>query len=93
VSSGKAAIPDVKGKTQADAEKLLRDAGFTNVTVQSAENDTVPQGSAVGTEPGAGTSASADTPITLLIAVPTPPSGSPTASSTAPSSASASHTP
>jgi beta-lactam-binding protein with PASTA domain len=83
-SNGHAAIPDVKGKTQADAEKALRDAGFTNVTVQSAESDTVPQGSAVGTEPGAGTSASADTPITLLIAVPTPPATS--SSSSAPSS-------
>jgi serine/threonine-protein kinase len=86
-SSGKAAIPDVKGKSQADAEKLLRDAGFTNVTEQSVENDTVPQGSAVGTEPGAGNSAGADTPITLLIAVPTPPSASSTpASSTPPAS-------
>jgi serine/threonine-protein kinase len=83
VSSGKAAIPDVKGKTQADAEKMLRDAGFNNVTPQSVESDTVPQGSAVGTEPGAGTSATADTPITLLIAVPTPPAES---SSAAPSS-------
>ena len=86
VSSGKAAIPDVKGKSAADAEKLLRDAGFTNVTEQSVENDTVPQGSAVGTEPGAGNSAGADTPITLLIAVPTPPAG--TSSSSAPSSSS-----
>jgi serine/threonine-protein kinase len=82
VSSGKAAIPDVKGKTQADAEKILRDAGFTNVTVQSAESDAVPQGSAVGTEPGAGTSATADTPITLLIAVPTPPTTTTTPPST-----------
>jgi serine/threonine-protein kinase len=89
VSSGKAAVPDVKGKTQADAEKTLRAAGFTNVTVQSAESDTVPQGSAVGTEPGAGTAAGADTPITLLIAVPTPPtttSTPPTPTSSSPAS-------
>jgi serine/threonine-protein kinase len=93
VSSGKAVVPDVKGKTQANAEKTLRDAGFTNVTVQSVESDTVPQGSAVGTEPGAGTSATADTPITLLIAVPTPPAASSTPAATASSSAPASHTP
>jgi serine/threonine-protein kinase len=93
VASGKAAVPDVKGKAQANAEKTLRDAGFTNVTVQSVESDTVPQGSAVGTEPGAGTSASADTPITLLIAVPTPPAASSTPAATASSSAPASHTP
>jgi serine/threonine-protein kinase len=88
VSSGHALIPDVHGKSQADAQKALRDAGFTNVTVQSAESDAVPKGSAVGTEPGAGTAASADTPITLLIAVPTPPAGSstpaPTTASTSP---------
>jgi eukaryotic-like serine/threonine-protein kinase len=90
VSSGKAAIPDVAGKSQADAEKLLRDAGFTNVTEQSAESDSVPQGSAVGTEPGAGTSATADTPITLLIAVPTPSqSSSPPPATPTPSSSSA----
>jgi serine/threonine-protein kinase len=86
VSNGHALIPDVKGKTQADAEKTLRDAGFTNVTVQSAESDAVPQGSAVGTEPGAGTSATADTAITLLIAVPTPPTTTTTPSTATSSS-------
>jgi len=85
VSDGDVAIPDVHGKSQADAQRALHDAGFTNVTVQSVENDTVPQGQAVGTEPGAGTQATADTPITLLIAVPTP-SSSTTPSSPAPSS-------
>jgi len=85
VSDGNVAIPDVHGKSQADAQKALHDAGFTNVTVQSVENDTVPQGQAVGTEPGAGTQATADTPITLLIAVPTP-SSSTTPSSSAPPS-------
>jgi serine/threonine-protein kinase len=85
VSDGHVAIPDVHGKSQADAQKALHDAGFTNVTVQSAENNSVPQGQAVGTEPGAGTQATADTPITLLIAVPTP-SSSTTPSSPAPTS-------
>jgi beta-lactam-binding protein with PASTA domain len=88
VSNGHAAIPDVHGKTQADAQKALRDAGFTNVTVQSAESDSVPQGTAVGTEPGAGTAATADTPITLLIAVPTPPAGSSTPAPTTAASSS-----
>ena len=82
VSSGRASIPDVHGKTQADAQKTLRDAGFTNVVPQSVENDSVTKGSVVGTDPVAGTSATADTQITLLIAVPTPPqpSTSPSAS-------------
>jgi eukaryotic-like serine/threonine-protein kinase len=89
VSTGNIAIPDVHGKSQADAEKALSDAGFTNVSVQSAENDSVPQGQAVGTEPGAGTQATADTPITLLIAVPTPPTTSPTPTTSTASSSSA----
>jgi beta-lactam-binding protein with PASTA domain len=84
VSDGDVAIPDVHGKNQADAEKALRDAGFTDVSTQSVENDTVPQGQAVGTEPAAGTQAKADTPITLLIAVPTPPATSTTPSPPAP---------
>jgi serine/threonine-protein kinase len=81
VSNGNVSIPDVHGKSQADAEKALHDAGFTNVTVQSVENDSVPQGQAVGTEPRAGSQATADTAITLLIAVPTPPTASPSTSS------------
>jgi serine/threonine-protein kinase len=82
-SDGDAPIPDVHGKSQEDAQKALHDAGFTNVTVQSVENDSVPQGQAVGTEPGAGNQATADTAITLLVAVPTPPAASSSATSTA----------
>ncbi|MGZ4569862.1 MAG: Stk1 family PASTA domain-containing Ser/Thr kinase [Blastococcus sp.] len=93
VSDGDVAIPDVHGKSQADAQKALHDAGFTNVTVQSVENDSVPQGQAVGTEPGAGTQATADTPITLLIAVPTPSSSPTTATATSTSSSASSSSP
>jgi eukaryotic-like serine/threonine-protein kinase len=90
VSNGQAPIPDVKGKSQADAQKALHDAGFTNVTVQNVESDAVPEGKAVGTEPGAGNRASADTPIQLLIAVPTPTeSSTPATGSTAATSTTA----
>ncbi|MBW8766493.1 MAG: Stk1 family PASTA domain-containing Ser/Thr kinase [Geodermatophilales bacterium] len=72
VSDGDAAIPDVRGKAQADAQKALRDAGFTNITVQNVEDDSVAAGQAVGTEPGANSQARADDEIVLKIAVPTP---------------------
>jgi beta-lactam-binding protein with PASTA domain/predicted Ser/Thr protein kinase len=79
VSDGDTAIPDVRGQSQEAAQKMLRDAGFTNVVPQNAESDDVPQGQAVGTEPGANTQAGADDQIILLIAVPTPPEPTPTA--------------
>jgi eukaryotic-like serine/threonine-protein kinase len=73
VSDGDTAIPDVRGLTQAAALEGLRAAGFTNITSQNVESDEVPEGQAVGTEPGANTQAGADDEIILLIAVPTPP--------------------
>jgi serine/threonine-protein kinase len=99
VSRGTAPIPDVKGQSQDAALRTLRSAGFTNVTVESAENDAVPQGAAVGTQPGTGTAAAGDDQITLLIAEPTPTEPTTTAptttaptTTTAPSSTSASRT-
>jgi serine/threonine-protein kinase len=92
VSRGTAPIPDVKGQSQDAALRTLRSAGFTNVTVESAENDDLPQGAAVGTQPGTGTAAAGDDQITLLIAEPTPPAEptttapTTTAPTTAPSS-------
>jgi eukaryotic-like serine/threonine-protein kinase len=89
VSDGDAAIPDVRGKAQADAQKALRDAGFTNITVQNVEDDSVAAGQAVGTEPGANSQARADDEIVLKIAVPTPsetttpPTTTPTSTTTA----------
>ena len=40
----KASVPDVVGKTQEEAEAALKAAGFTNIRVESAENDTMPAG-------------------------------------------------
>jgi serine/threonine-protein kinase len=90
VSDGDAAVPDVRGKSQADAQKALRDAGFTNITVQNVEDDSVAAGQAVGTEPGANSQSRADDEIVLKIAVPTP---SETTPSTPPSSSSSSSPP
>src|SRR3712207_7972781 len=50
------------------------DLGFSNGQIVSvnSERDDVPQGTVIGTEPGAGTAVGSGEEITLLIAVPTP---------------------
>jgi eukaryotic-like serine/threonine-protein kinase len=83
VSDGTVEIPDVRGQTQDEAVQTLRDAGLTNISPTSVERSDVEEGTAVGTEPGAGSQAGADDEIVLQIAVPVPPE--PTPSSTAPS--------
>jgi serine/threonine-protein kinase len=65
VSDGDAAIPPVTGD-QAAATQALRAAGFTNITPQQEES-AQPAGTALGTTPGAGTQATADTSIVLRV--------------------------
>ncbi|WP_116452092.1 Stk1 family PASTA domain-containing Ser/Thr kinase [Blastococcus litoris] len=91
ISTGTLRLPDVANRSEADARKALTDLGFSNSQIVSvnSERDDVPQGTVVGTEPGAGTAVGAGEEITLLIAVPTPPeptptSATPTTSSSAP---------
>jgi eukaryotic-like serine/threonine-protein kinase len=81
VSDGDAPIPDVTGLSESDATAKLRAAGFTNVQTSAAETNDVPQGKAVGTDPAAGTQATADAQIALLIAQPVPTDSSAPASS------------
>ena len=89
ISTGTIALPDVAGQDQATAETTLRTAGLTVITPQNVERDDVAAGTVVSTEPGANTQVTADTEITVLIAVPTPtptettaPTGTPTATPT-----------
>ena len=87
VSTGTIKVPDVAGKTEAEARSILTGAGFTagQIVSQSAESDTVPQGAVVGTEPRAGSAVGAGEDIILKIAVPIPPeSTAPTSSSSPP---------
>lgn len=55
VSGGQALVPvpDVAGKKQADAEKILKDAGF-QVSIQQAYSPTVAKGSAISQTPPSG---------------------------------------
>jgi serine/threonine-protein kinase len=68
VSDGDVPIPAVVGQQQAAAEKALKDAGFTNVTVKQVEDATQPAGTVTSVDPGQNTQATADTAITLSVA-------------------------
>jgi eukaryotic-like serine/threonine-protein kinase len=83
ISTGSVKLPDVKNRSESEARRLLTEAGFSESQIvnQNAERDDVPEGTVVGTEPGAGTAVAADEEIVLLIAVPTPPTETPTSSS------------
>jgi eukaryotic-like serine/threonine-protein kinase len=66
VSDGDVAVPEVAGQDEAAATQALRDAGFTNVRTEEVDAPE-PAGQVLGTSPGAGTQASADTQITLRV--------------------------
>ena len=59
-------VPNVVGKPQADAEKALKDAGFTSQATQAFSND-VPKGDVISQAPAAGQKVPAETSIGLTI--------------------------
>jgi serine/threonine-protein kinase len=61
------AVPDVKGQNEAQARATLAAAGFTKIARQDTEGDGQPPGTAVGTDPAAGTKAAPDDEIVLLV--------------------------
>jgi serine/threonine-protein kinase len=69
---------------QAQAEKALRDAGFTNITIQMAFDPTKPAGTVLNQSPTANTSGDVSKPVVLTISQgPSPsPTPSPSASDT-----------
>jgi serine/threonine-protein kinase len=84
VSTGTIKVPDVAGKTEAEARTTLTDAGFSDgqIVTQSVESDEVPEGTVVGTEPGKGSAIGAGEDIILKVAVPIPPEPTVTTPST-----------
>ena len=62
-------VPDVLGKSEADARKALSDEGLENVEVKKESSDK-PEGTVIGTKPEAGASAKSSTAITLTLAQP-----------------------
>ncbi|WP_019630843.1 Stk1 family PASTA domain-containing Ser/Thr kinase [Actinomadura atramentaria] len=60
-------VPDVKGKSEADARSLLEDKGFTVGSVASVPSETVAKGQAIRTKPVAGEKVSPDDPVALVL--------------------------
>ena len=82
ISTGTLPVPDVVGRTAAEAAATLKQAGFTNVQQISVENDDVPRGTVAAVDPSVGSNAAANDEITLQIADPTPPQTTTTAPTT-----------
>ncbi len=62
-----AAIPDVTGKTRAEAQTLLTQAGFVVGAVTDDFSDAVPAGSVVSQQPAANSSAKKGTSVALTL--------------------------
>jgi serine/threonine-protein kinase len=62
-------VPKVQGMSESDAQKALKDAGYTNIDTQTKDigNRTDFDGKALGTDPGAGSQVDLDQQITLYI--------------------------
>ena len=65
--SGEVDVPDVKNDTEDEARKTLQDAGFEVAASQYVNDDEVPSGSVVYTDPEAGTSVEKGSTVTLYV--------------------------
>ncbi|MHB8657503.1 MAG: Stk1 family PASTA domain-containing Ser/Thr kinase [Solirubrobacteraceae bacterium] len=70
VSSGpaKVAVPDVRGKSEADARTVLVAAGFTNITTSSQVTAGAPPGTVVDQTPAGGSQAAMSAQVALVLA-------------------------
>ena len=59
-------VPDVSGKTAADAQTDLETAGFT-VAIEEQASDAVEAGHVIGTNPVAGTEVAPDTTVVIIV--------------------------
>jgi serine/threonine protein kinase len=74
-------VPDLTGRTVAEAQAVLNSLGFSNVVVVQQNSTTVSSGRVLATDPAAGTSAVQSARVTVFVATfqsPTSPSPSPT---------------
>jgi beta-lactam-binding protein with PASTA domain/tRNA A-37 threonylcarbamoyl transferase component Bud32 len=68
LSTGTIDLPDVTGRTEAEARKMLTDAGFSDLQISTEQVDSAqPAGTVVGTTPAAATPASSSTRIVLQV--------------------------
>jgi serine/threonine-protein kinase len=78
VSSGpqQIQVPNVAGKDQSSAANILGQAGF-NVSTQVTSSDSVPNGTVIRTEPGAGTPLAKGSTVTMIVSNGPPPTTAP----------------
>ncbi len=68
LSTGSVRLPDVLGRTEADARGVLTAAGFTEAQISTEQVDSDrPAGTVVATTPGGGSQAASDTRIVLQV--------------------------
>ncbi len=60
-------VPDVSGKTEDEAQSALKKAGFEKITSDYQYDDSVEEGNVIGTTPKAGSQATKDTEIKVII--------------------------
>ncbi|MGW3242520.1 Stk1 family PASTA domain-containing Ser/Thr kinase [Streptomyces sp. NPDC001070] len=60
-------VPDVVGRTLAEAKRALKTAGLTPATVTREFSDEVPQGRVISTDPGSGASRRPDSGVSLVV--------------------------
>jgi PASTA domain len=63
---GLAVVPDVAGKTEPEAARLLTDSGFRTATARRPGR-TVPTDRAIGTDPGVGAVRPVGSTVTILV--------------------------
>ena len=72
ISSGEAAekveVPNVVGKSESEAEKMLQDAGL-KVTHTTENSDTVASGNVISSDPVAGTEVDEGTSVTIVVSI------------------------
>ncbi len=72
VASGKDTVPDVTGQPEAEARRILTEAGYTNISAEYVPHGREPidflRGQVVETSPAAGNELSTESPIVLRLA-------------------------
>jgi serine/threonine-protein kinase len=76
-SDGPEQVPDVVGKSEAEAKKLIEDAGFKVSSVQTT-NTTERKGTVVQQSPEKGTTLDKGSPVTIVVSAYEEPSPTPT---------------
>jgi eukaryotic-like serine/threonine-protein kinase len=65
--NGAVAVPNVAGRSEADARNALSQAGFTNIQSQEQASDSVAAGNVISTDPAAGSQVDPREPVVLVV--------------------------